>query len=229
MAGLLNQFRGKMCIIAENGYSQWNTIINYIGETAGGDIWRDVYRKSCKDNSRLELFSAKSVYYKENNISNNKWDEDDIIDAKQLIMERYLESIQMEVEFLRLKSEEYYIPIIFSVGDDSSDMDAIDGAVQNIFKNFYRLISYQLVDNKNRIKIGDNTDSSCAVKESINTLINHPLISYFMRDNKDSKYENNNLFAKETWHGLFSTQNENIHQLIKLNNKSNNKNNDNIY
>ena len=163
MRKLIGSFKGKICIIVENDYSQFNTIMNYYGESAGGDIdlLRDIFKKTNKDKSDqgLELFSAKAVYKEEinnlnnndddNKTNNNKWDENDIIESKRIVMENYLKSIQMELEFLRLKSEDYYIPIIFSIYDDQSDIDSIDQAANNVFRNFYRLIKYQMIDNLN--------------------------------------------------------------------------------
>ncbi len=116
----------------------------------------------------------------------------------------------MIIEYERLKSETYFIPIIFAIGDDKSDQIAVSQATHIVFQNFYRLVNFQLVQNK--LKIGDKTLSDNILRQSLYNTMNHKFIQQFIGDNKQGK----NIFCKNTWHGLFSGQMEYMHQLEKI-------------
>jgi len=204
---LIAPFSGKIAILSEGGVSQWDQLVDALPASCGGDSWRNIYKMAMRESDAMSLFSAKSVFVEEHksNGGGGPLDTDDVISSKRMVLEYYLKSIRMEMEYERLKDESYFIPVVCAVGDDETDMSAVNDAVSGVFESFYVLNKFKLTRNKNAV--GSLTEN--VVADSLRDLMRNPRMKTFLRDHDSDR------FKKETWHQIFSGD-VGSHRLIKI-------------
>jgi len=209
---LIGGFSGKIAILSEGGVSLWDQLVDALPASCGGDSWRNIYKMAMRESDAMSLFSAKSAFLDEHKSNGGgrgggPLDTDDVIESKRLVLEYYLKTIRMGMEYERLKDESYFIPVICAVGDDETDMSAVDEAVSGVFENFYVLNKFKLTRNKNAV--GSLTEN--VVADSLRKLMQHPRMKRFLRDHDGDR------FKKETWHQIFSEDVQSkVHRLIKM-------------